>query len=81
MRSFKVPSRTQGEVTVVEDTTVPKGFGRFTSKGEITGTIARGSYPLPDKWDTMRLFTDDFDDAFVWAHENNPSLVIIFLDG
>lgn len=81
VRSFKAPSRDQGQVTVVEDNTVPAGFGRFTLAGEVVGTLARGSFPLPDKWDTMRVTTFAFEEILAWEKEAGVDVVIICLDG
>lgn len=75
-RSFLSQSKDQGEVTVAEDETVPRGWGRFMLDGARVGQIPKGSFPLPDKWDTLRLAPADYDDYLQWCLESGAALII-----
>lgn len=79
-RLIKTKSLDQGEVRVVENATVPEGWGRFMRGTEVAALIPRGSFPLPGKWDTLQLCPADFDLYAAWLKEENPEMVIIALD-
>lgn len=73
-RAFKSKSKDQGVVTIIRDETVPLGWARFFLNDERTGQIPVGTFPLPDKWDTLRLCPYDFESYYIWCKAEDPEL-------
>lgn len=78
-RAFKSKSKDQGDITIIQDETVPRGWGRFLLNNERVAQTPVGTFPLPEKWDTLRLCPYDFESYFMWCQMEDRDIVIIFL--